>query len=171
MLYIEIFLVAISLSLDAFSLALSIGLRNISKKEIKTYSLVVGLYHFIMPLMGFFMRLLINNFFTLPNKMIFISVIVFIIIGILINKDKDKEINIISPIIFGFTVSIDSFSIGISLSKSYLLISILQFSIISSFLTYIGFKIADKMKLKFKNKSKYISILILIFILIYNIIK
>jgi putative Mn2+ efflux pump MntP len=169
MLYIEIFLVAISLSLDAFSLALSIGLRNISKKEIKTYSVVVGLYHFIMPLMGFFMRLLINNFFTLPNKMIFISVIVFIIIGILI--DKDKEINIISPIIFGFTVSIDSFSIGISLSKSYLLISILQFSIISSLLTYIGFKIADKMKLKFKNKSKYISILILIFILIYNIIK
>lgn len=169
MLYIEIFLVAISLSLDAFSLALSIGLRNISKKEIKTYSVVVGLYHFIMPLMGFFMRLLINNFFTLPNKIIFISVIVFIIIGILI--DKDKEINIISPIIFGFTVSIDSFSIGISLSKSYLLISILQFSIISSLLTYIGFKIADKMKLKFKNKSKYISILILIFILIYNIIK
>ena len=169
MLYIEIFLVAISLSLDAFSLALSIGLRNISKKEIKTYSVVVGLYHFIMPLMGFCMRLLINNFFTIPNKMIFISVIVFIIIGILI--DKDKEINIISPIIFGFTVSIDSFSIGISLSKSYLLISILQFSIISSLLTYIGFKIADKMKLKFKNKSKYISILILIFILIYNIIK
>ncbi len=49
---LSIILLAISLSLDAFSLALSYGIFNIEYKiKLKT-SLITGIFHFIMPLIG-----------------------------------------------------------------------------------------------------------------------
>lgn len=169
MLYVELFLIAISLSIDSFSLALSVGLNSSINKQSLKYSVVVGMFHFIMPLLGFVLRIFINKIAFIPNKEIFIIVIVFIIIGILLDKGDNKQV--ISPFVFAFSVSIDSFSIGVTLSKSNILISILMFSIVSFIFTYIGFKIANKVKNRFNEKSKFISIAILIIILIYNILK
>ena len=45
---ILIFIIAISLSMDAFSLALAYGTISLSKKEINILSIVVGIYHFFM---------------------------------------------------------------------------------------------------------------------------
>ena len=49
---ITIFLIAVSLSMDAFSLALIYGTQGITKKDKVLLSLIVGIYHFIMPLIG-----------------------------------------------------------------------------------------------------------------------
>ena len=50
-----LFIIAISLSMDAFSLSLAYGTLDINKKEIITLSIIVGIYHFFMPLIGFFL--------------------------------------------------------------------------------------------------------------------
>ena len=42
MLFIELLLIGISLSIDAFSLAVSLGINNKINKDIKLYSLLVG---------------------------------------------------------------------------------------------------------------------------------
>ena len=47
-----VILVAISLSMDAFSLSLAYGTLDLEKKSINLLSLIVGSYHFIMPLLG-----------------------------------------------------------------------------------------------------------------------
>ena len=44
-----LFIIAISLSMDAFSLSLAYGTLDINKKEIITLSIIVGIYHFFMP--------------------------------------------------------------------------------------------------------------------------
>lgn len=41
-----VFLIAISLSMDAFSLSLAYGTFNIRKCSISVLSLIVGIYHF-----------------------------------------------------------------------------------------------------------------------------
>ena len=47
-----LFLIAISLSMDAFSLSLAYGTLNLKKKEIHRLALMVGIFHFVMPLFG-----------------------------------------------------------------------------------------------------------------------
>jgi putative Mn2+ efflux pump MntP len=49
-----ILVIAISLSMDAFSLSLAYGTLDIDKKNIYTLSIIVGIYHFFMPLIGYF---------------------------------------------------------------------------------------------------------------------
>ena len=44
--------IAVSLSMDAFSLSLVYGTLNLRKKDIISLSAIVGIYHFFMPLLG-----------------------------------------------------------------------------------------------------------------------
>ena len=67
-------IVGISLSMDAFSIALIYGMQNISKKDKITLSLIVGLYHFFMPLIGLKIGSLITDIF-LFNLNILVSIV------------------------------------------------------------------------------------------------
>lgn len=169
MFYIELILIGICLSLDAFSLAVSISLNYINKSKIKIYSFLVGVFHFFMPLLGYIFKLFINSVIYIPNEQIVIIVILFLIAEIILDKKANKTV--ITPFIFSFSVSIDSFSVGITLSSKYLLVSSFIFSIISFTFTYLGFLIGNKLSKKISNNSKIISISILLIVLLYNILK
>ena len=56
--YATIFLIAIALSMDAFSLSLAYGTLGLTKKEVNKLSVIVGIYHFFMPLIGLFFVIL-----------------------------------------------------------------------------------------------------------------
>ena len=47
---ITLFIIAIALSMDTFSLSLGIGTSNITKKRMLIFSIIVGIMHFIMPI-------------------------------------------------------------------------------------------------------------------------
>lgn len=169
MFYVELILIGLSLSIDSFSLALSVGLNGIKKNKIFKYSLLVGLFHFIMPIIGNVFKNIISKIVYIPNKELFIGTLIFIIIGIILDKDDKKTI--INPLLFAFSVSLDSFTVGLGLEFTYLFKAGLIFSVISSCITYIGFLFSSKLKEKFQQKSKYISIIILLMIIIYNIFQ
>ena len=59
--FFTIILIGISLSMDAFSLALAYGISGITKKEIIILSLIVGIFHFCMPLIGLALGIFIEN--------------------------------------------------------------------------------------------------------------
>lgn len=150
---IFIFLVAVSLSMDAFSLSLAYGTISLSKKEIKLLSSIVGIYHFFMPIVG----MLIGNFIInlLHIKLNLITLIIFVFIGISMiiesikGNEKVRQMKISEMILFGFAVSIDSFSIGIgikSISNNFLLCSGI-FSLVSAFFTYIGLILGNKLNI------------------------
>ena len=170
MFYFEIILIGISLSIDAFSLAFTIGLNSKSNISYKKYSFIVGLFHFFMPLLGFILKeLIINKIVYIPNKEILNVVLIFLIFSILFDKNENKEL--INPFIFALSVSIDSSIMGLTLKKYNLIFSITSFSIISYIFTLIGFKMSIKLKSHFKDYSNIISIFILMIILAYNLLN
>jgi len=168
MFIIQIILIAISLSMDAVSLAISL---TINKKIYiySKYAIAVGLFHFFMPLIGYITKCLIGFIINIPSKELFIGVLVFLIIEILISK-KNKDNKLINPILFAFTVSIDSYSIGLSTDK-HLLISCFIYMLISGTLTYVAFYLGNKISSNIENKSKIISVSILFILLIKTLLN
>ena len=170
MLYIEIILLAITLSIDAFSLAASISMSGFLKNKYGIYSVIVGLFHFFMPVLGYALKNIIDNIIVISDKSIIVAVILFILIGICVDKEKKITNRLLNPLIFAFSVSIDSFSVGLSLNSGTILISIITFSIISSLFTFFGFELGKIFNKNFEEKGKIISIIILLILLVYNLI-
>ncbi len=131
---------------------------------------MVGLFHFIMPIGGNLLRKIIDKIIIVPSKTLFIIIIIFIIIGILLDKENNISKKILNPILFAFIVSIDSFSVGVSLNKSILIISCGIFSVTSSLFTLIGFKIGNIIYNNSTKYTKFISISILIIVIILKLI-
>ena len=148
---ILIFFIAISLSMDAFSLALAYGTISLSKKEINTLTIIVGLYHFFMPILGMILGRFITNTIHIGGDLLVLLIFSFIGINMIIDsvktEEKIKKMKLSEMLLFGLAVSIDSFSIGIginNISNNFLLCSII-FSITSFIFTYIGLKLGNKL--------------------------
>lgn len=165
-----IMLLAVTLSMDAFSLSLMYGTLNLRRNIEKKISLLVGLFHFIMPILGYKVGEILLKILKVNTDII--VGIIFIILGIemILSITKEERIkvltNIFSLIIFALTVSIDSFSIGVSfgVTKTNILLSCIIFSIISSLFTILGLKLGKKINDKFGNITVLISSIILIFL-------
>lgn len=148
---ILVFLIAISLSMDAFSLSLAYGTISLSKNDIKLLSVIVGVYHFFMPILGMLIGNFILNVLKINDNLLVFVIFLFIGISMLIESfkkgEKVKKLKITEMILFGLAVSIDSFSIGIGLnaiSNNFLICSII-FSITSFVFTYIGLVLGNKL--------------------------
>ena len=116
-----ILVIAVSLSMDAFSLSLAYGTLGLSKKEIKILSIIVGIYHFFMPIIGMFLgSILLNIIHVKPDIVVFV-VLLFIGIQMIIESFKKEEkietMSKVELLLFGLAVSIDSFSVGIGINN------------------------------------------------------
>ncbi len=145
-----LFTIAVSLSMDAFSLSLAYGTLNLEKKDINNLSLIVGIYHFFMPLLGMFIGNIVLKFIPIKPDVVVFIVLLFIGIQMVFESFKKEEkiepMSKIELLLFGLAVSIDSFSVGIGLNtitKNYLLSSTL-FSISAFLFTYLGLILGKK---------------------------
>lgn len=142
-----ILLIAVSISMDAFSLSLAYGTVKLSKKDTITLSVIVGLFHFLMPLIGMYVGKKI--IYLLPIETNFLVFLVLLIIGIEMiietfrQSETVKYLNIIEMLLFGFAVSIDSFSIGLGLQViyKYPILPAIIFAITSMLFSYMGLTI------------------------------
>ena len=171
---ILIFIIAISLSMDAFSLALAYGTISMRKKEIKALSAIVGLYHFIMPILGMLFGRFILNFIHIGSNLIVLLIFVFIGLNMVFESLKErqevKSLKLSDMILFGFAVSIDSFSVGVGINgitNNYLLSSF-AFFIVSFIFTYIGLFMGNKLnKLTGKLSTLIGGLILIVFALVY----
>lgn len=156
---LTIILVAISLSMDAFSLALIYGTLSIAPSVILKMSVVVGVFHFFMPLFGFFFGDLLSFFLHFNAE--YLVGIIFIILSLqmILSVFKQENVEVLSGLLsyflFGFTVSVDSFSVGIgigSLGGSIFLPCII-FSLVSALFTYVGLRLGNQLASKFGTLS------------------
>lgn len=166
---ISIILVGISLSMDTFSLSLGYGTMDLPSNKVKALTLIVGFYHFFMPLLGMLAGHLIGHFILIDVR--YVVFIIFMILGLemisnVIEKKKSKFLlTTMGLLIFGFTVSIDSFSAGIGfefISNKHLLCSFI-FSITSGIFTYAGLKLGGKLSERFNAGAQIVGSIILIF--------
>lgn len=171
---VTIILVAIGLSMDAFSLSILYGTLGFTKRRVVGLSVVVGIFHFFMPLIGSMVGSALLNFLPVDQDLIVGIIFMVIAIQMFCSTSKEEEImNIVgigSLLLFGFTVSIDSFSVGIGLSaisSNYLLV-VSIFSIISTTFTFLGLMIGNKLNDKFGKVSTWIgSIILIVLAIIY----
>lgn len=147
---INIVLIAVTLSIDAFVLAAAYGINNIKAKKVIITAIVVGTFHFFMPLIGNVIgtNLFINT--ILKPKIIMFFVFLLLAIDMFISFfEKDRKIrnlDLIGIIFFAFSVSFDSLSIGIGITYLYnnIILVVSTFSVVSLLFTLLGFFIGKR---------------------------
>ncbi len=170
-----LFLLAIGLSMDAFSLALIYGTLNMKETYHRWMSLFVGIFHFFMPILGYTLGKWL--FQIIPMNPQTIAGVIFVILSIemlaSIKKEETIKIleNIYSICLFAFTVSIDSFSIGIGLGSltTHISLAAIIFAITSATFTYLGVKLGNLFAKKYGKISTLIGSIILFCLGLYYI--
>lgn len=154
--------------MDAFSLALIYGTQSISKRNKIILSIIVGIYHFVMPLLGVFLGNIILKYLVINLSIVVSIIFLFIGIEMIISSIKDDShdfvVSIFGFLIFGLSVSIDSFTTGIGLNvinNNYLEVSSI-FCIVSGSFTYLGLILGNKLGSIFGKLSTIIGGVILI---------
>ena len=82
---ISIILIGIALSMDTFSLSLGIGTFNVSNKKALTLSFIVGIMHFIMPLIGTILGDKLIQIFELKTDILLGIILIFIAINMFVD--------------------------------------------------------------------------------------
>lgn len=160
----SLLLIALALSLDAFGVAISIGLNKCIKLSNKVlFSISFGFFQFLFAFIGAFAGFLFNTYVVSVPKLVGGAVI--LIVGILMIREglQDKEDNILLNskmyIILGASVSIDAMVIGFTaLNNITSNIEILKYTVFIGIVTLvissIGFFIAKFLK-EIEIVSKY----------------
>ena len=153
--FLTCLLIAVSLSMDAFSLSLIYGTYGLSKKNQLLLALIVGIFHLVMPLLGLGFGNIIMNYLIFNVN--WVVGIIFFIIGLemLISSKKEEEVKVLISFLgflfFGLSVSIDSLTTGIGLSaisNNYIGVALL-FMVVSAIFTYMGLNLGNKLSKRF----------------------
>ena len=160
-------MIGISLSIDAFSVSTCIGMYNLPIKKTLNTSLTVGLFHFIMPILGVLLSNWINKILLINTSLILGIILILLSLQLFIEyiKPTNKEISLslTGIILFAFGVSLDSFSIGLGLSAitNNLLLASTTFTICSFSFTFLGLTLWKYINKIFKKYSYLVGTLIL----------
>lgn len=175
--FLTVLLVAVSLSMDTFSLSMAYGMIGLDEKNIFKLSIAVGIFHLFMPLLGNFLGEYILTIIKFDVSLIIGIVFLTLSIQIMFSLFKDEEVTPIdgltSIMIFALSVSLDSFSVGIGLnaiSNNHIASSSI-FMVISFIFTYLGLKSGEKLTNLIGNKAQIIGMIILLILSINYIIK
>lgn len=163
--------------MDAFSLSLSIGTIFKNQKSRLLLALIVGIFHFFMPLIGSFVGSTFVSALNINTNLLSGIIFSYIAIG-MIKEYKSEETNynlvsILNMIIFSFGVSLDSFGVGFTFDNViYInLIYSLVFALFAGSFTYLGLNIGYKLEEKIGSYAILIGASIMIILAITNFIK
>ena len=175
-LLLQTVLIGISVSIDAFAVSLSSGLKlnRLNINKLILIPITFGAFQGIMTLLGYFMSsVIINNTFIF-NYINLIAFFVLLFLGLkMIFLDRNKDIEYISNISFkellleGISTSIDALSIGLTLYNQKTIIAIIN-SIIIGIITFgiclIGIILGKFYGIKYKKNASVLGGIILIII-------
>ncbi|EXX87385.1 membrane protein [Paenibacillus darwinianus] len=118
---LTVLVMAVALGMDAFSLGIGIGLKGIRKLDILKLSLIIALFHIWMPLMGMYtgqyMSMLLGGVAVKAGGALLVLLGGHMIYSSL-RGDAVQLLDhrtIWGALLFALSVSVDSFSVGVSL--------------------------------------------------------
>lgn len=143
---------AVALSMDAFSVGLGMGMFRLRLRRIALIGLFVGFFHLIMPLGGILIGKALSVHFGKIATMA--GGIILIMLGIeMVHSSlwKNKTKSIAAPfgiglLFFSLTVSLDSFSVGLSLGifGARVIVTVILFGVASMLFTWCGLILGRK---------------------------
>jgi putative Mn2+ efflux pump MntP len=157
-------IIAIVLSLDAFSVALSLGLTKSSTKSNTLFAILVGIFHFIMPSLGSLTSFAIFKKIVINGNKLLGFVLIILTIQMLLDLRKNREFTIRpSIILLAFSVSVDSFFTGMGLGtqKDIKIANYLVFSLFSFIFSILGCKLGVAGAKKYDKIANWAAIIIL----------
>ncbi|MBY7144737.1 manganese efflux pump [Virgibacillus sp. NKC19-3] len=148
---VSLLFMAFALGLDAFSVSLGLGMQQLRLKRIAFVGLIIGLFHIIMPFSGIILGQAIStqigNLTTLAGGLLLFGIGAQMLFSAFHHEAK----KIIQPVGIGllflaFSVSIDSFSVGLSLGISGVktALAFVFFGIASTTLSWAGMMLGRK---------------------------
>ncbi|MFD0871872.1 putative sporulation protein YtaF [Chlamydia abortus] len=146
-------LMAFALGMDAFSLGIGIGFRGIRLLSILKVSFVIGLFHILMPLMGMlaghYVGYLLGEVATLAGGGLLILLGGHMIYSSLRGESVHTLDfrNAWGLLLFALMVSVDSFSVGVSMGMfdSDVLLTVLLFGFFGGTMSVIGLWLGRRM--------------------------
>jgi len=138
-------IMALALGMDAFSVGLGMGLIRLRLRQIFYIGVTIGLFHIWMPLLGMMIgKLLSDKLGTIAS---YAGGVLLVVLGIqmMVSSFRHEEESLIKPVglgllIFALSVSLDSFSVGLSLGifGARTAVTIAIFGFMSMILTWLG---------------------------------
>ncbi|WP_227937031.1 manganese efflux pump MntP [Alkalihalobacillus deserti] len=146
-----LFIMASALGMDAFSVALGMGMLGLRLRQIFDIGVTIGLFHIIMPLFGMVTGKLLSNYFGMITTYIGGGLLLIIGLQMVVASFKSDDEQILQPIGFGLilfalSVSLDSFSAGLSFGilGAKTALTVLMIGVVSMVLSWIGLVIGSR---------------------------
>ena len=171
---ISVFLIALALSMDSFSVSVAKGFtqKNLKSSQIFYYGITFGLFHLFLPLLGFLAGKTITSFVSSFTP--YIAFTLLLIIGInmikegITNESEEvlDEFSFKELFILAIATSIDAFAVGVSfaLLNTNIIIAAIVTSIVVFLLSITGLLIGRKIGDFFDEKLMIIGGVVLILI-------
>lgn len=171
---LEIFLIGVGLSMDAFAVSVCKGLsmKKLDWKKAIIIALYFGVFQAVMPVIGYFLGTTFENLVTQIDHWI-----AFILLGIIganmikeaLGKESENsndKVDFKTMIVLAIATSIDALAVGITFAflKTEILSAVTMIGIITFILSLIGVKIGNKFGDKYEKKAEFLGGVILILI-------
>ncbi|GGB56219.1 putative manganese efflux pump MntP [Lentibacillus populi] len=148
---VSLVFMAFALGMDAFSVSLGMGMQSLRLKRIAFIGMVIGLFHIIMPFMGIMVGKAISVKIGELTTLVAGTLLFAIGAQMLFSAFNHEIKKVVKPagiglLFFAISVSVDSFSVGLSLGMSgvKIAIALLLFGAVSTVLTWIGMLLGKK---------------------------
>ncbi|MCM3747611.1 manganese efflux pump MntP family protein [Paenibacillus pasadenensis] len=145
---LTLLIMALALGMDAFSLGVGIGMRGIRLLDVLKLSAVIALFHVIMPLLGIvagqYMSLLLGHVAALMAGLLLILLGGHMLLASLRGESDTPSFadhrTTGGLMLFALSVSVDSFSVGISLGMfaADVLMTLLFFGLAGGLMSVLG---------------------------------
>ncbi|MFD1391515.1 manganese efflux pump MntP family protein [Alkalibacillus flavidus] len=141
-------IMAIAVSMDALSVSLSIGFSQRRLRWWLYFVMLVGLFHVIMPLAGiFFGDMLSEQLGHMAQHIggwLLVAIGIQMIMATFWQSDRQPPLTAIGLFFLALTVSLDSFSVGISIGMLgvHVFVIALLFGFVSMVFTWFGFMLS-----------------------------
>ncbi|MBQ6219364.1 MAG: manganese efflux pump [Methanosphaera sp.] len=172
--FISVFLIAVALAMDSFSVSLTKGFtqKNLQTRQIVYYGLFFGLFHLFVPIIGYYAGVTVTHFVTKIAP--WVAFILLFIVGAnmikesLENEDEEitDEFSFKELFLLAIATSIDAFAIGVTfaLLNTNIFIPAIITSLVVFTLSIVGILIGKRLGDYFGDKFLILGGVILILI-------
>ncbi|WP_054957624.1 manganese efflux pump MntP [Paenibacillus dakarensis] len=171
-----ILIMALALGLDAFSLGIGVGMRGVRLRYILNISLLIAFFHMLMPLLGLFAGRYVGTLLGQVTGLAAGGLLVLLgghMIWNSFRREGEQIMNyatLTGMLLFALSVSIDSFSVGISLGMfvNDVLLIVISFGAVGGIMSILGLTLGRHMGAKLGEYGEMIGgIILLVFGLMF----
>jgi putative Mn2+ efflux pump MntP len=149
---LTILVMAVALGMDAFSLGIGIGLKGVRLRDVVKLSTIIAIFHVLMPLGGMitgqYVSSLLGGIATSAAGALLLLLGGHMVYSSLRGEAVDSidHRTVWGMLVFSFSVSIDSFSVGVSLGmfSAHVLLTVLMFGFFGGLMSVLGLMLGQR---------------------------